>query len=117
VYGTGIRANDGISLHVEPGEIYGLLGPNGAGKSTLVQQVIGRLRPTSGSIGLGRFDLVADPDAARQLSSYLPQAPVPIDSLRLREAIERRRPALGQAEGGVRFRSTVLNDDVGDGNI
>jgi ABC-type multidrug transport system ATPase subunit len=69
VYGTGVRANDGITLDVEPGEIYGLLGPNGPGKSTLVQQVIGLLKPTSGSIALGRFDLVADPDAARQLST------------------------------------------------
>lgn len=36
VYKGGKRANDGISLHIEPGEVYGLLGPNGAGKSTLV---------------------------------------------------------------------------------
>ena len=50
VYPNGVRANDEISLHVEPGEVYGLLGPNGAGKTTLVKQVIGLLKPTSGSI-------------------------------------------------------------------
>jgi ABC-type multidrug transport system ATPase subunit len=33
VYRKGARANDGISLHVAPGEVYGLLGPNGAGKT------------------------------------------------------------------------------------
>ncbi len=44
-----VRANDGISLTVEPGEVYGLLGPNGAGKSTLVKQVIGLLAPDSGA--------------------------------------------------------------------
>ena len=87
VYPNGVRANDSISLHVDPGEVYGLLGPNGAGKSTLVKQVIGLLRPNSGRITLGRYDLVADPAAARQLCSYLPQAPVPIDSFGLREAI------------------------------
>ena len=76
-------ANDGITITVEPGEVYGLLGPNGAGKSTLVKQVIGLLKPTSGSITLGPVDLVADPDAARQLCSYLPQAPVPIESFKL----------------------------------
>ena len=46
-------ANDEITITVEPGEVYGLLGPNGAGKSTLVKQVIGLLKPTSGSITLG----------------------------------------------------------------
>ncbi len=45
VYDRGrVRANDEITLRVEPGEVYGLLGPNGAGKSTLVLQVIGRRR-------------------------------------------------------------------------
>jgi ABC-type Mn2+/Zn2+ transport system ATPase subunit len=44
VFNESFRANDGITLHVEPGEVYGLLGPNGAGKSTLVKQVIGPCR-------------------------------------------------------------------------
>jgi ABC-2 type transport system ATP-binding protein len=98
VYKNGIRANDGISLHVDPGEVYGLLGPNGAGKTTLVKQVIGLLKPTSGRITLGAHDLVADPAAARQLCSYLPQAQVPIDSFRAREAIV----LCGRIRGGAR---------------
>lgn len=82
-----LTANDGISLEVRPGEVYGLLGPNGAGKTTLVKQVIGLLKPSSGTITLGPHDLVADPDAARQLCSYLPQAQMPIDSFRARDVI------------------------------
>ena len=63
-------AHDGISIHINPGEVYGLLGPNGAGKTTLVKQVIGLLKPTSGRITLGPDDLVANPGAARQLCSH-----------------------------------------------
>lgn len=96
IFRQKVRANDGISLTVEPGEVYGLLGPNGAGKSTLVKQVIGLLAPDAGTITLGPHDLVADPDAARQLCSYLPQAQMPIASLRAREAID----ITGRIRGG-----------------
>ncbi len=50
-YGT-VRAVDGVSLSVEPGEILGVLGPNGAGKSTTIKMIIGQLRPDSGEISI-----------------------------------------------------------------
>ncbi|HTS96924.1 MAG TPA: ABC transporter ATP-binding protein [Streptosporangiaceae bacterium] len=108
VYPNGVRANDGISLHVEPGEVYGLLGPNGAGKTTLVKQVVGLLKPTSGRITLGRHDLVDDPAAARQLCSYLPQAQVPIDSFRAREAMVLCGRIRGGAPAAVGRRADEL---------
>jgi ABC-2 type transport system ATP-binding protein len=47
-YGRTV-ALDGVSLHVDPGELVGLLGPNGAGKSTLVKIGCGLVRPTAGT--------------------------------------------------------------------
>jgi ABC-2 type transport system ATP-binding protein len=117
VYDNGrVRANDEVTLEVRPGEVYGLLGPNGAGKSTLVRQIIGLLKPTEGQITLGPYDLVADPDAARQLCSYLPQAQMPIDSFRVREAIELTGRIRGGDASAVRRRADELIDalDIGE---
>jgi ABC-2 type transport system ATP-binding protein len=111
-----VCANDAITLRVEPGEVYGLLGPNGAGKSTLVKQVIGLLKPTAGQLRLGPYDLVAEPDTARQMCSYLPQAQMPIDSFRVREAIEITGRIRGGDRAGVRRRAGELIEalDIGE---
>jgi ABC-type uncharacterized transport system ATPase subunit len=45
-----VRANDGVDLDVEAGEIVGLLGENGSGKSTLMKVLFGMIAPDSGTI-------------------------------------------------------------------
>lgn len=46
----GLKANDGVSMQLETGEIRGLIGPNGSGKTTLINQVTGIYDVTKGSI-------------------------------------------------------------------
>jgi ABC-2 type transport system ATP-binding protein len=53
----GVRAVDGIDLHVASGEIYGFLGPNGAGKSTTVKVLTTLLPPTAGTASVAGFDV------------------------------------------------------------
>lgn len=51
VFGTGASAAsavDGISLNIEPGELFFLLGPSGCGKTTLLRMIAGFIEPTSG---------------------------------------------------------------------
>jgi len=45
-----VRAVDGISFDVQPGELVGYLGPNGAGKSTTIKMLAGLLVPSSGEL-------------------------------------------------------------------
>jgi ABC-2 type transport system ATP-binding protein len=47
-----VRAVDGISFDIEPGEIVGFLGPNGAGKTTTLKMLSGLLHPTSGELSV-----------------------------------------------------------------
>jgi ABC-type multidrug transport system ATPase subunit len=74
VYRRGnVLANDGITLQVSAGEIIGVFGPNGAGKTTLVRQMMGLLRPSSGTIRLLGRDIISDPRIVPDLVAYFSQ--------------------------------------------
>jgi branched-chain amino acid transport system ATP-binding protein len=53
----GLRAVNGVSFSIEPGEIMAIIGPNGAGKTTVFNLVAGRLRPTAGAIRMHGEDI------------------------------------------------------------
>ena len=55
----GLVATNDLSLTVRAGEAHALIGPNGAGKTTLIGQIMGDLRPNSGSIHFDGTDLLA----------------------------------------------------------
>jgi daunorubicin resistance ABC transporter ATP-binding subunit len=73
VYEPDIRAVDGISFHVERGEIFGFLGPNGAGKSTTIKVLTTLIRRTSGSVRVDGIEVAHDPAAVRRIIGYAPQ--------------------------------------------
>ena len=53
----GVQALDGVSCHLDSGEIVGLMGPNGAGKTTLLNVVSGIVRPQRGAVLLDGEDI------------------------------------------------------------
>jgi len=107
-YRGGVKANDGISLTVDGGEVFGLFGHNGAGKTTLLNQIAGLTLPTSGSIRVDGHDPVADPATARGLCSLQPQANAPLDGITPRQAIETLARIRGARRDRARERAAEL---------
>ena len=73
----GRRVVDGVSIHVNAGEIVGLLGPNGAGKTTSFNMIVGLVRPDAGSVTFTETDVTRLPmhKRARLGIGYLTQEP------------------------------------------
>ncbi len=86
-YGA-IRAVDGISFQVEPGEIFGMLGPNGAGKTTTVEIIEG-LRPAdSGKVSVLGMDIARMPGDIKQRIGVQLQAPSLLPLLSVEEVLD-----------------------------
>ncbi|CAN5377165.1 ABC transporter ATP-binding protein [soil metagenome] len=59
-YYGAIKAVDGVSFEVRPGEIFGVIGPNGSGKTTMFNSVLGQITPDGGSIALNGRDITGE---------------------------------------------------------
>jgi len=78
----------GLNLVVPAGELFAFLGPNGAGKTTTIKMLTGLLRPTSGHVRLGGYDLVTDSRRACALLGFVPDVPFLYDKLTGREFLD-----------------------------
>jgi len=68
-----VRAVDNLTLAIPHAEVFGLLGPNGSGKTTTINCLTGILKPTTGRIKVGDFDVQAQGQGAREIMGVSPQ--------------------------------------------
>jgi ABC-2 type transport system ATP-binding protein len=106
-------ALDGLTLEVEPGEVFGFLGPNGAGKTTTLKLLMQLIYPTSGSATiLGKP--VGDSSVKRRIG-YLPENPYFYDYLTAEELLSYFASLFGYRGEERRRRVSAALDDVGIG--
>jgi ABC-2 type transport system ATP-binding protein len=83
-----LTAVDGLSLTVGKSELFGLLGPNGAGKTTTINVLSGLLKPTSGSVSVGGYDVTKEPGEVKKIIGVCPQDTAVFSYLTGRENVE-----------------------------
>jgi ABC-2 type transport system ATP-binding protein len=109
----GIRAVDGVSLSVIPGEIYGFLGPNGAGKSTTVHMLTTLLPLTGGKATVAGFDVGSQGREVRQAVGAALQEVALDPHLSGREHVRLQASLHGLERGERTTRAAELLERVG----
>lgn len=71
-----LKALDGLSLEIKPGELFAFLGPNGAGKTTAIKLLTGLMKPMSGRVQICGLDIQKEPLKAKSLLGYVPDVAV-----------------------------------------
>lgn len=66
-----IRAVDEVSFRCNPGRVFSLIGPNGAGKTTTLRTIATILKPSSGRINVGGYDVQKQPREVRRKLGFL----------------------------------------------
>ena len=69
------KAVDGVSLHIQKGEIFGFIGHNGAGKTTTIKNCCGILGFEEGEIYVDGISIKKDPRACKARIAYIPDNP------------------------------------------
>ncbi len=86
-YGSKVAVKN-LNLRINGGELFALLGHNGAGKTTAIKMLIGLIRPSSGVVRIGGFDIVRQTRDAVALIGYVPDQPFLYDKLSGREVLQ-----------------------------
>jgi putative ABC transport system ATP-binding protein len=120
-YGRGeglVRAVDGVSLEVAPGESVAIVGPSGCGKSTLLYLLGGLERPAGGTAWLGGEQIDRMPEARlarlrRHAVGFVFQAFHLVDELTALENVELPALLAGASPGTARDRASGLLEQIG----
>jgi ABC-2 type transport system ATP-binding protein len=83
-YGDKVAVKN-LTLSIPQGELFSLLGHNGAGKTTTIKMLVGLLRPGSGRVTIGGYDVATHSREAAQLVGYVPDHPFLYEKLSGRE--------------------------------
>ena len=83
-YGNHLAVKN-VSFSIEEGEIVGFLGPNGAGKSTIMNILTGYISLTDGTVSVGGYDILEEPEFAKRRIGYLPEQPPLYQEMTVRE--------------------------------
>jgi spermidine/putrescine transport system ATP-binding protein len=104
----GVRAVDGIDLHIPAGEFFTLLGPSGCGKTTTLRLVAGFERPDAGAILLDEVDMSRTPPHQRRVNTvFQSYALFPHMTVRDNVAFGLRYQKCSKAEARKRVDETV----------
>ncbi|SBW03415.1 Nod factor export ATP-binding protein I [uncultured Alphaproteobacteria bacterium] len=109
----GVRALDGVSFAVPPGELFAYLGPNGAGKSTTIRILTGLTRKSGGRAVLGGADIDADPIGAKRRCGVVMQHVNLDGDLSLAENMDIHGRLFGMDAADRRARTAELLEVVG----
>jgi len=112
----GKRALGPVDFEIADGECVGFLGLNGAGKTTALRILACDLRPTSGTIEVGGFDVVSDPHAVRKKVGFLPENPPLYSDMIVADYIKFAGELRGMTKDEVKKRlpEVVEITDLGD---
>ncbi|MGH2539982.1 MAG: ATP-binding cassette domain-containing protein [Actinomycetota bacterium] len=109
-FGT-VRALDGIDMVAGEGTVFGLLGPNGAGKTTAIRVLSTLLKPDSGHVSVGGYDVVRQPGEVRRLIGLTGQYAAVDELLSGQENLTMIGRLLGLRASHARARATELLED------
>lgn len=109
-YGS-FKALDGVSFHVDKGEVLGFLGPNGAGKSTTMKILTTFISASEGTASVNGFDVHVKPQEVRRRIGYLPESPPLYTDMIVEEYLTFAGQARGLKGRDLRERlDTVIED-------